>query len=163
IDAGFDTAEVRNNLSFSLLRRGLNGDYAAAERMATEAIRINPGLRAAYYNRAWARLNLLPSRQANAETGLNDAREAINRGGGTAMLCYTAAALCAAELFDRGNPDDDPLNAAGLEFVRQAVANGYSKQKLSKSTRQYQRLADWAALLQPNEVAVRAPTGCDEH
>ena len=95
---GHDTAVVHNNLSFSLWRRGGRDDYDAAEAAATKALDLDPNCRAAYYNRALARMSLwltCPGRGQSADEALKDARMAI-QGGGRAMLYYSAALLCAA-------------------------------------------------------------------
>jgi serine/threonine protein kinase/Tfp pilus assembly protein PilF len=162
---GVNQAAVHNNIALSLCRQGKLNDFLAAEDEATEAIRKEPALRAAYYNRAWARYYLLYTFENgnSAAEGLADARMAISLGGGgTTTLYYTAAALCAAEVNAAGNPDEHPLDGEGLEYVKKAVAHGYPVVKLALSDARLPRLAIWTARLKPEDVATQKSTGMDE-
>ena len=161
---GVNLAVLHNNAAFSLSRMAKREDWEAAEEHATQALRQDPTLRAAYFNRAWIRYRLwFAGAGNNAADGLADARMAISLGGdGTAFLYYIAAALCAADLNDAGNPAGDPRNLAGLEYVKKAVAHGYEAKRLSRRLKKHPLLADWAALLQAEDVATQPPTGMDE-
>jgi hypothetical protein len=93
--------------------------------------------------------------------GLEDMRETISRGVATANAYFFASTMCAAELHDRGNPVDDPLNAEGFKYLRLAVVYGYPRSNLTFSPDNLEVRSEWARKI-PDDIKVESPpNGCD--
>jgi serine/threonine protein kinase/Flp pilus assembly protein TadD len=102
IQGGFRTAEVLNNLGYSYLEQ-TDRQYPEALTSLTEAIKRDPQLRAAYYNRAKVYLCLtregvhiihslgFPNLGIVIQLGIADIKRAIELGEPTADLHYDAA------------------------------------------------------------------------
>jgi serine/threonine protein kinase/Tfp pilus assembly protein PilF len=160
LEAGFTKAVVYNDLAYSYYRKG---NYAGALKAATDALALDGGMRAAYYNRACACFNLFQDHQLpDVDMGLDDIRQTIARGPGTAKLYSKAAEFCALALHDRVNPQDDPLWAEGADYVHKAVEQGFPRQSLRITlTKQFRFLKDWEAQLPRDILPVSLSTGPD--
>jgi len=116
IDAGFNTAELHNNLGFSL---AWLGSLDAARRHLDAAIGLNPSLQAAYFNRA--KLGLREAlKGASPTAAIADAEVAMRLGPISAELALDAARLHALDL---ENPHRDDAVAG---YVAQALRLGSS-------------------------------------
>ncbi len=93
IEAGFDTAEVLNNLGYCSLKRN---DLRAAQQYLDQALARQPRLQAAYHNRlkVHARRGLRPSERIPA-SWLADLDQALSLGPASADLYLDAARLYA--------------------------------------------------------------------
>ncbi|MBI1830352.1 MAG: protein kinase, partial [Planctomycetes bacterium] len=105
IQAGFMPAEVYNNLGYSYLKQR---NLKEAARSLDRAIQIDPGLQAAYHNRALVAYrqvigklkgltpaSLKSDSYLTVKAGAADAQKAIDCGTPSAELVYDAARLCA--------------------------------------------------------------------
>ena len=93
IDAGFTTAEVHNNLGYSLWWLG---KLDSARRQLDEAIRLKPDLQAAYLNRVKVGLRQA-LRGGSPAAAIADAKMALRLGPATAELYLDAARLQALD------------------------------------------------------------------
>jgi serine/threonine protein kinase/Flp pilus assembly protein TadD len=152
IKAGYADAAVLNNLAFCVYSSNTqNPDKCLeAEAFTTEALEKSPGLIAANYNRAAARLAAWYATHDSglAVDGLEDIRVVINQNVTTANAYRCAADLCAAVLSDRlGDPKVDPLFAEGANYLRLAVQNGYPRGALRTQFPRTKCVAEWASQL----------------
>ncbi len=117
IAGGYRTAEVQNDLGFSLIRVGKASQ--ALESLGL-AIALDPNLQAALVNRASAEFNIaLATGNRLPLDALRDITRAIELGPPAGDIYFQAASICA--LAAETNPQ---YVATGLEFLRQAVLNG---------------------------------------
>ena len=116
IDAGFNTAEVHNNLGFSLMQLG---SLDAARHHLDAAIVLNPSLQAVYFSRA--KLGLREAlKGASAAVAVADAEAAVRLGPISAELCLDAARLHALE------PENPHRDDAVVGYLAQALRLGSS-------------------------------------
>ena len=120
IDAGYAVAEVHNNLGYSL---GQLGNLDDARQQLDEAIRLDPALQAAFFNRAKVGLRAA-LRGASPADAISDIERAILLGPPTAELYLDAARLHA---LDRDNPNHDE---AVVRFIGKGVGLGISSQTI---------------------------------
>jgi serine/threonine protein kinase len=155
IRSGFVNAAVYNNLAFSHLRYGPK--HAEALKAATGALTQEPGMLAASYNRALAVHGLWSAKQdPDVVRGIEDIRHVIAGSTGSLKLFQTAAELCAAELQNRGNPPDDPLQSEGESYLHRAVERGQSLTTLktfSALLKQMPSLKNWVSKAHPKLAA----------
>jgi tetratricopeptide (TPR) repeat protein len=153
--AGFVNAAVHNNLAFSHLRHGPKS--AEALKAASDALVLEPGMRAASYNRALAIHGLwLAKEDPDVNMGIDDIRRVIAGSPGSLKLFLTATELCAAELQNRDNPPDDPLQAEGQSYLHRAIERGQPLETLKTFSALLKRmpsLKDWVSKVPPTLVA----------
>jgi serine/threonine protein kinase/Tfp pilus assembly protein PilF len=148
LQAGLVSAAVHNNLAFTHLRK--RPKYADAHKAATDALDLEPGMLAACYNRALAVHGLwLTEQDPDVMTGIEDVRRVIAGSPGSWRLFQTAAELCAAELQNRGNPPDDPLQAEGETYLSRAVERGQPLNTLSLLYKRMASLKNWVSKIPP--------------
>jgi eukaryotic-like serine/threonine-protein kinase len=164
---GASLAAVHNNLAVSLFRQP-KPSWAAAEQQASEAIRVDPTLMAAFYNRAGFRRSMAEQDKsgiADALDGLTDARTAISLSGdgGSPMLHLLVAELCATCVSLPGVPPDPDLVAEGIEHLKHVVDRGYSRSYLKGLSGRRAPIRDWVGLVESMAApdSLRAPLDQD--
>ncbi len=117
IAAGFETAEVHNDLGYAYLSQA---NFEAALRELDVAINISSRLQAAYHNRATVHLKLATIKQDDsAIRGIRDIEKAITLGPATGDLYFHGASLCALA------SDRDPSwRELARQYLALALANG---------------------------------------
>jgi tetratricopeptide (TPR) repeat protein len=112
IAEGYAPGEVYNDLGYCYLS---TGEYAQARDALDRAVELEPGLQAAFHNRALVQFQAALSGQSGiARSGLADVQRAIALGPGTADLYRTSASLAALT----GATED------ALRYLQQAVELG---------------------------------------
>jgi len=130
-DYGYKKAWVHCNRAYSLIRCGSAEQLRQAIDEATAALGLEPTLRAARLNRAYARflLNLNPQTQSlwNPDDCLVDLEVVMTEGPYTADLCYKAALMLAAASVGR-----EERAARAVNCLRDAVRLGRNPQLLAQ-------------------------------
>ena len=120
IDAGFATAEVHNNLGYSYW---CLDKLDSAREQLDEAIRLDPSLQAAYFNRAKVGLRQV-LRGADPTAAISDIEKAVELGPATADLYFYAARLHALE--HGGSRRDEIVE----RYISEAQKLGISPQEI---------------------------------
>jgi len=128
IKGGFANAIVWNDLAYSQNR---SGNFAAAEANASAALELDLNLRAAYYNRALARLQLALAdkfKVYDATPGLRDCEEVLARGPNSAEDYLLAAKLLAANIKNRTSVRVAADQAEALKYLTLAIEKGFPRE-----------------------------------
>jgi tetratricopeptide (TPR) repeat protein len=159
-DHGYKPAWVRNNRAYSLLQISQSQSRAhlpAAIAEATAALELDSTLRAARYNRAWARflLDLHPqTRTLPTPDCLADFEVVLADGPATADLYFKAALVLTAT-----RPKEEACLARAVGYLRDAVALGKPPGNLAQDPVLKTHLSgrpDFQAVLLLPRAAVRA-------
>jgi serine/threonine protein kinase/Tfp pilus assembly protein PilF len=131
LDAEFRTAEVHNNLGWTLLLQGPQYQIGALEHL-DQAISLNPDLPAAYHNRAIYQLRL-PSDKRDLQKGLGDIETAIDKAKGQGSVppqMYLDGIHLCLQVHNKGLGDrTDQM----FGFFEEALKEGVSAGDLVKS------------------------------
>jgi serine/threonine protein kinase/Flp pilus assembly protein TadD len=124
--AGLESAALFNNQALSYL---ITHELDKAEASLAEALRLDPELQAAYYNRAMLAHQRWLSDPSTPFPGsaLADVERAIQIGPHTAKLFADAGALYAAAAY----PGQEKLARRAIELLGQAIAMGYEHAHLA--------------------------------
>ncbi len=140
INEGFTSARLYNLRGYCQAQLGddrkvaeMNEPYALAEKDFTEAIRLDPKLQAAYYNRAMVRYRrAVRSVKPIPAAALEDMRQALAMGPTTWNLANDAARLFALASKEEPMAQQRELREEALRWLKLAVELGRDPSRLDK-------------------------------